>query len=188
MERNLPQLLKLGDVLNGIVIKSAGGRRFEIKCSGVPKGWKVELHARRPEQVRIGSNGSFWIAKIAPLQGEVLVHEGDYGRLPISEAMRPRYLAALKALLGETELTADLLADARAMIAQITKQQQADWLTVWKVLGEPAPGDQKMLIAAIDGLRTARKESPETLPALQAKLIARFGPLLRPAVRRLERD
>jgi hypothetical protein len=186
MARKPTQKLKLGDAINGTVLKSNGGRRFLVKSDAAPQGWKVELHARKPELVREGERGTFWVAKIAPLQGEVLVHDGDFGRLPISDAMRPRYLAALKALVGAEEPTAENLADAKTMVAQIGKRLQADWLTVWRLLGEPAPGDQKELLAAIEALRTARKEAPETVAEIQTKINEAFGDPLRTAIRRLE--
>ena len=141
MQRKPAQLLKIGDVLNGTIVKSNGGRRFLVRCTTAPHGWKVELHARRPEVIRPGEPVTVWVAKIAPLQGEVLVHEGEYGRLPISAAMGVRYLAAIQRLLGEGELTADTLADAATMLKQVGKMQSADWFTVWKLLGEPASGE-----------------------------------------------
>ncbi len=188
MERKPPKLLKLGDPLEGTILKSNGGRRFLVRCNAVPNGWKVELHTRRPELIKVGANASFWVAKIAPLQGEVLVHDGDYGRLPISEAMRPRYLAGLRAILGEAEATGEALAEARSMVAKVGKQQQADWLTVWRLLDEPAPGTLNRLLAAIDALRAARKESPESMPELHASLVEEFGLALRSAAAQLERS
>jgi hypothetical protein len=185
MQRKPVQLLKLGDVLNGTILKPVGGRRFAVRCAGVPHGWKVELHTRRPELVQEGANATFWVAKIAALQGEVLVHDGEYGRLPISDAMRPRYLAALQALVGEGEATADTLADARSMVLQIGKKQQADWLTVWRLLGEPSTGDAKVLLADVDKLRAIRKDAPETLAGEIAQFAAVYGDILRGAIRRL---
>jgi len=187
MELNAPRRLNLGDPLNGTVVKSIGGRRFAIKCKGVPDGWSVELHSRRPETVRPGALGTFWIAKISPLQGAVLVHDGDFGRLPISEAMRTRYLAAFRALLGSDELTGDLLSDARSMVLRIEKKDQADWLSVWRVLGEPSTGDVKLLLAAINAIRTARSEDIDALPARRSELIAKYSTHLERAIARLEK-
>ncbi|MGV3615537.1 MAG: hypothetical protein ACO1SV_09410 [Fimbriimonas sp.] len=183
-----PNLLKLGDELDGTIIKAKGGRRFLVKCPRAPRQWKVELHTRRPELIQEGAHAHFWVAKIVPEKQELLVHDGDYGRLPISDAMRPRYLAGLRALLGEGDVTADALADVRAMVLQISKKQQADWLSVWKVLGEPTSGDAKGLIVAIDALRTARKEDPEALPGLHVRMKDRYGEVLQRAIRRLERS
>lgn len=186
MRRKPGQLLKIGDVLNGTVVKSNGGRRFLIRCTDAPPGWKVELHARRPETIRPGEPVTVWVVKISPLHGEVLVHEGEHGRLPISEAMGPRYLAALQALLGEVEATGENLADAATMVKLIGKMQSADWFTVWKLLGEPSAGEVKAMLGSIDKVRAARKEAPESMSELQAELDADFGASLRRAVFKLK--
>lgn len=180
------QHLKLGDELDGTVLKSKGGRRFVIKCPAVGRQWDIELHTRRPELIQEGDHVHVWVAKIVVNKAELLVHDGDYGRLPISDAMAPRYAAAIRAVLGEGEATADTLADARAMVVQIGKKQQADWLTVWRILGEPTTGDAKSLLNAIDAMREARKENPEALPDLQAMFAERFGEPYRAALARIE--
>ena len=188
MEPNAPRRLKMGDLLNGTIIKSIGGRRFAVKCKGVPDGWKVELHSRRPETIRLGAGGTFWIAKISPLQGAVLLHDGDFGKLPISDAMRARYLTALRALLSDAEVSGDELADARSMVMRIEKKDQADWLSVWRVFGEPATGDVKQLLAAINAIRAARTEDIDSLPARRQELIEKYAPTLQLAVVKLERN
>ena len=185
MEPNAPRRIKLGDPLNGTIVKSIGGRRFAVACKGVPNGWKVELHTRRPESINPGAQGTFWVAKVSPLQGAVLVHDGDFGRLPISDAMRPRYLAAISALLADGDLTADELSDAHSMVLRIEKTNQADWLTVWRLFGEPGTGDVKELLAAIAAIRVARKDNPASLPKLRSLLKEKHGPMLQSAVLRL---
>ncbi len=185
MQPNAPRKLNLGDLLDGTVVKPIGGRRFAVKCKGVPDGWKVELHARRPETIRPGGLGTFWVAKVSPLQGSVLVHEGDFGRMPISDVMRARYIAGLKALLSEEEISGELLADARSMVLRIEKKDQVDWLTVWKVLGMPPTGDVKTLLAAINAIRTARTEDIASLPARRAELIEKYGGILERTITRL---
>jgi len=186
MEPNAPKRLNLGDLLNGTIVKSIGGRRFAVKCKGVPDGWKVELHSRRPETVRAGSAGTFWVAKVSPLQGAVLVHDGDFGRLPISDAMGSRYLKALRALIGGGEISGDELADARAMVLRIEKKDQADWLSVWRVLGEPPTGDVKLLLAGINAIRTARSEDPASVPSKRAELTEKYGSLIQLAIVKLQ--
>jgi hypothetical protein len=188
MQRKPEKQLKLGDRLDGTVIKPLGGRRFLLKSNAAPQGWKVELHARKPELIEEGSHVNVWVAKIAPMQGELLVHDGDFGRLPVSAAMRPRYLEGLRAFLGDAEPTVDNLAEARGMLVRISKRQQADWVSVWRLLGEPNSGDVKLMLSYVDDLRTARKEDPDRVPSLIQELGEKFGDRLREAVLRLERQ
>jgi hypothetical protein len=180
-----PRHLKLGDEINGTVVRPAGGNRFVVTSKQVPRTWTIELHSTRPEEVQINEHTVFWVGRISPLKEEVLVYHGQYGRMPISDAMRPRYIASLQALLGESELTGEALGDARAMVDRIGHQNQADWLTVWRLLGEPGPGDTKLLLQEIDKLRSARKEAPDTLPELLEKLKETQGQRLGSALNRL---
>ena len=185
METGNDPHLRLGDEINGTVVKPIGGRRFSVTSNQVPRGWKVELQSRRPEDVEIGGHTTFWIAKITPLKGKVLVHEGDFGRLPISDALKPRYLEALRALAGRTAPTGDNLADARSMVARIETKDQADWLSVWTLLGSPASGDAKELIHAVEDIRAARKNMPDALPEMLNALHERFGSDINRAIIRL---
>lgn len=185
MEPSEPRHLKIGDTLDGIVIKAMGGRRFALRCSAAPKSWAVELHARHSDGISEGDQVSAWVAKISPLHGEVLVHDGDFGRLPISEAMSGRYREGMLALLGRVDATGENLAEARGMIVRIQKQQQADWLTVWKLLGEPAPVDVKIMLQKIDAMRTARKEAPDTMPELVEDMKSSFGVVFERALKKL---
>jgi len=175
-----------GEDLGGTGVKAAGGARFLVRSPEVPKSWKIELHTRRPELVELGSHTTFWVGRVSPVKSEMLVYDDDHGRMPISDSMRPRYLAAVLGLLGEGELTGDVLGDARSMVARIGNQNQSDWLTVWRVLGEPGPGPIKSLLGAIDAMRHARKESPESLPELLATFNELYGSEFREAARRLQ--
>lgn len=186
MESYAPRHLKLGDPINGTVVKAKGGNRFSVQSKQVPRGWTVELHTNRPELVELGEHTTFWVARVTPLKSEVLVRNGDHGRMAISPAMATRYEEAIAALLGDVPLTGDLLGDARSMITRIGNQNQADWLTVWRLIGEPSSGEVKTLLNSIDELRTARKESPELVPSLLDLLSEAFSARLRDALARLE--
>ena len=187
MDQSGPKKLKLGDTLDGTVVKPIGGRRFAILCKGVPNGWKVELHTRRPEMINPGDLGSFWIAKISPYQGAILLHDGDFGRLPISDSMRQRYIAAIEALLTGVDLTGDKVSDGHSMILRIERKDQADWLTVWRALGEPESGDIKQMLAGIAAVREARKQDASALSERLQSLVDQYGQVLAETKARLSR-
>jgi hypothetical protein len=177
MEQTGPKKLKLGDPIDGTVVKPIGGRRFAVKCKGVPNGWKVELHTRRPELIRSGDLGTFWVAKISPYQGAILLHDGDFGKLPISDAMRQRYIAGLDAVLTGVDMTGEKLTDAHSMLMRIERKDQVDWLSVWRTLGEPESGDVKQMLAGIAALREARKQDPRALDERREMLLSQYGPI-----------
>jgi len=186
MRPNNAPRLKIGDTLDAVVIKSAGGRRFLLKCKAAPDGWTVELHSRKPEGIEPGSNAHVWIGKINPLKRLVLTYDGDMGRLPISFTMGKRYLAGLEALTSPEPMTPDQIADVRSMMTRISEQNQADWLTVWKTLGEPAIGDTKEFAAALINLKETRKTNPEEAPALQESIALKYGEMIQAALKRLD--
>jgi len=180
-----PYRLKLGDELNGTVVKPLGGSRYQIKCRHAPNGFSVTLHTLRSEEVEAGHHSTFWVAKIVPLRGEILVREGDFGRLPISPSMAPRYLTAIRGLLSDDAPSGDALGEAKAMVGRIAKQNQADWLTVWRLLGEPGAGDCRRLVSLIDELKRVIKEEPDQITGIQGLIREEFGGALTSAVRRL---
>jgi len=185
MEQTPAHHLRLGAWIDAIVVKPLGGRRFLVRAAQAPRGWTVELHTRTPESIVEGEHIRCWVVKVSPLHSQILLHEGDFGRLPISEAMRPRYRQGLQAVMGAIPATADNLADARGMVVRIQKQNQADWLTVWQILGEPSSGDVKRFLQVIDELREVRKTEPDRINEIIEEAVIDFGSMLELAVKQL---
>ena len=73
------------------------------------------------------------------------------------------------------------------MIDRIGTQNHADWLTVWRLIGEPDSGQVKHLLVLIDRLRVAQKEAPDTVPEAITALSNEFGPELNIAAARLKK-
>lgn len=168
---NPPRRLRLGDPINATIGKSLGGRRFEVTSRDVPRGWKVELHTRRPEEMEQGAHTTFWVSRVVPVKQTVVVQDGDYGRLPISAAMGKRYAAAIDAFF-ESVPDGDLLADLRGMAARVDTQDSADWLTVWRLLGEPETGELKELGKALVEIRDLRKAEPARADEIRESVLA----------------
>lgn len=175
--------LRLGDPINGTVGKSLGGRRYTVETRDAPKGWSVELHTK--ETLEPGTHTTFWVSRVVPVKSSLTVRAGDYGRLPVSEAMRGRYIKAFDAFLNDA-LDGDTLAELRGMATRIDTQDSADWLTVWRLLGEPEAGPLKELSQRLTELRDVRKTEPERAETVKESLLALWGDRFRAARRRLE--
>lgn len=160
--------IALGDELPCTVLKALGGRRFLARSANVPDGWTVELHARKPADIRLNSHTNYWVARINPLKKEVQVRDGDFGRLPISPAMLPRYSAAMSALVGRTDLTPEALADMRTMLSRGLKQDQADWATVQKLLGDPSVRSIQAGLERLTEIREKLKAGEDPAESLQS--------------------
>ena len=174
--------LRLGDPINGTVGKPLGGRRYAIESRDAPKGWSVELHTK--ETMEPGLHTAFWVSRIVPIKSSVIVRAGDYGRLPISAAMGARYAAGIDALLRDA-LDGDTLADLRSMATHVETQDSADWLTVWRLLGEPEAGPLKELAQALGTIRESRKDDPERAANARTWVVETWGERLRIARARL---
>lgn len=174
--------LRLGDPINGTVGKPMGGRRYQAESRDAPKGWIVELHSK--DNLEPGMHTAFWVSRVVPVKSTIVIRHGDYGRLPVSEAMKGRYVKAITAFLNDT-LDGDLLAELRGMVTRIDTQDSADWLTVWRLLGEPEAGPLKDLSQMLNEMRDARKTDPERAKAIQESVVNLWGERLRQARSRL---
>ena len=174
--------LRLGDPINGTVGKPLGGRRYAVESRDAPKGWSVELHTK--ETMEPGTHTTFWVSRVVPIKSSLVVRAGDYGRLPVSATMNARYRNAIGALLNDS-LDGDTLADLRAMATHVDTQDSADWLTVWRLLGEPEAGPLKELAQALTTIRETRKEEPEKAAAARTWTVENWGERLRNAHARL---
>jgi hypothetical protein len=149
--------VEVGNVLPCTVTDHLGGRRFEVVSKRAPRGWTVTLESRNPEAIQEGEHTDYWVVRVDPNRREILVRDGTHGRLPISEAMRQRYLLAVRGLVEPESLRLDeqleALAEAKGMISRIIKQDSADWLSVYQLLGRPRVGSIQRSLDELTELR-----------------------------------
>jgi hypothetical protein len=156
-----PPKVEVGDVLACTVTDHLGGRRFEVVAKRAPRGWTVTLESKNPEAINEGDHTDYWVVRVDPNRREILVRDGTHGRLPISEAMRHRFLLAVRGLvepetLGHEEQL-EALAEAKGMISRIIKQDSADWLSVYQLLGKPRAGSIQRSLDELTELREKLK-------------------------------
>jgi hypothetical protein len=151
----------VGDVLPCTIISALGGRRFEVVSKRAPRNWRVVLESKNPRGVREGDHTDFWVVRVDPKRREVLVRDGTHGRLPISESMRQRYLLAVRGLTEPETLHPDelleALAEAKGMLSRVIKQDSADWLSVFQLLGKPRVGSIQRSLDELTELRDKLK-------------------------------
>jgi len=125
-----------------------------------------------------GSKVTGWVSRQMPTH--VLIDLTDHGRLPVSAAMRERYLAALTSLDdAEPASAADRLAELAGMASRCLSHDQADWFTVWELLGRPSPFALKSLRTFAHDARTAHLSGDEAaLRAVQDRYLASAWPQL----------
>ena len=92
----------------------------------------------------------------------------EFGRLPISSRMRPKYLAAIDVVLnfidGE-KISKDLLLEStsqiKGMFNRCRKKDQWDWYEVWKALNKPSNKEMDRILTYIVQFRKAIKDEEE---------------------------
>ncbi len=154
---------EVGNVMPCTVVGHLGGRRFQVESRKAPRGWKVILESKNPRQIDEGDHTDFWVVRVDPRNREILVRDGTHGRLPISEAMRARYLLAVRSLVEPETLSPEELleglAEAKGMISRIVRQDSADWLSVYQLLGKPRMGSIDRSVLEIAEMRDKLRET-----------------------------
>jgi hypothetical protein len=86
--------LALGTDLVATVTEEAGRGRWRATADALPNGWTAIVRTRGGKAPPSGRT-TYWIFSIDENKRLVLLSNSDFGRLPISDRMRPRYASAL---------------------------------------------------------------------------------------------
>ncbi|MFF3687681.1 ATP-dependent DNA helicase [Streptomyces sp. NPDC002187] len=156
--------------------------RVTVLGPGPGSHWRVQ--ALSPESERtfllVPRHGSPVPVAGSTLDGWVIRNEGrvslisaaDFGRRPVSPGMAARYAAALDVMdeiaRGGGTIPADAparLSELKGMANRCLRRDQADWLSVWQLLGRP---DADRLAVLRDLARSAREAVAAGDPARAA--------------------
>jgi hypothetical protein len=117
--------IKLGDYID-VILEGPQDANLWRASTALGGHWTWFIRLRRSDRsYQPGQQVIGWIATISRRNNSVYLHDSDYGRLPVSRRMRPRYLRALPAVIsmfdgiakGQVELTdKETLADFRGML------------------------------------------------------------------------
>jgi hypothetical protein len=135
---------EIGQRLTITPVEPGKGNRWIAECSELPEDWSCEfLHRAEMDLVPLEPITG-WVFWIEPSRHQVQVSDSNFGFLPISDRMRPRYVTSLRRLAallkGECELNqgdADVLSEVKGMFSRCARRDQWDWRAVHLALGEP---------------------------------------------------
>ena len=146
----------IGSRLEVTPISPAQGKRWVAESASLPEGWTCTLIHRASMTILSGQPLSGWILNADSSHGHVEVSDSNFGFLPISDRMRPRYVAALchlAELLKERrdvdEAAADAISEVKGMFSRCARQDQWDWRAVHAALGEPTRGEARRLSSVL---------------------------------------
>ncbi|MFE7316578.1 ATP-binding domain-containing protein [Streptomyces sp. NPDC057555] len=153
------RLPRIGTDVRVEVVGRAPGGRYKVKpLSPVidrPLVLTVRHGSALPER---GEKLNCWV--FANETNQTVLAADQRGRSPVSERMAGRYLAALKVLgelaenNGEVPDARSRLAELQGMATRILRRDQADWVDVLHLFGEP---DREELVALRDLAATTQR-------------------------------
>lgn len=156
----MPSFPKIGDEVL-ITISSTENNHIRIKWESLPGNWSCRLSTRVSKLYKVGDIITGWIYRINFQQRCYYISDNNFGRLHISDRMRPRYLLALRHVIpflvsNESKTSpSDLsshLSEIKGMYNRSRKQDQWDWYTVWTSLGRPTFYEQRLHVKFITEL------------------------------------
>ena len=117
--------------------------KWEVDSADIPEGFVAVLNSRTPKLYQAGDQDTFWVYDVKA-HDLVLLSDSEFGRLPISDRMRPRYIQAihsvLKALTATEEISSivpEHVSEVKGLLNRCVRKDQWDWFTVYDALGKP---------------------------------------------------
>lgn len=149
----------IGDEFEVIIGARLSPDQWVVHVPGSDSEWEYVLRARHTNDLQSGEQVPAWVFAVDGLHKRVLVSNSDFGRLPISDRMRPRYLHSLKAVLalvdGEAPADSSVAADVsevKGMFNRCYRRDQWDWLAVYEALGRPERPGLSRFVQQLDSL------------------------------------
>jgi hypothetical protein len=136
--------LEIGQVVTVTPVASTGGTKWTARCNLLPDDWSCELVRRSTANLVVGQPLMSWVFDMDRDRHHVQVSDSNFGFLPVSDRMRPRYLASLRDVVAllrcEGQLSAEAstaVSEVKGMFSRCARRDQWDWHTVESALGNP---------------------------------------------------
>jgi len=155
---------RLGQEHQATLVRQTGPNEWEVDCYELPKPWSATLRSRSSKTYMPGDTETLWVFAVYPITLKALLSDSDFGRLPISNRMRPRYIQALQSTLQlleqpgrALETSPEHLSELKGMFNRCLRKDQWDWLTVYTNLGSPSQKLSQVTVERLVSLRRAMK-------------------------------
>jgi hypothetical protein len=148
----------LGSNYTCTVSACVGGNSFVVSCDQL-EGYSIELRTRLHGLLSVGDRVDCWVYDEALDKRAIRVSDSDFGKLPVSDRMRPRYLRSINIVLdaiskGAQDVDPEAVSELKGIFNRCLKKDQWDWFTLFELLGKPT---RPQLRLAVRGCNTARK-------------------------------
>ena len=164
-------LPKIGDELVARITEPASTNEWKADCIILPKEWTAELRSRSGKLYEPGDEDLYWVYGIVLERKLILLSDSQFGRLPISDRMRPRYIHAIRSALHVLTYPQDAesvspedLSEVKGMFNRCIRKDQWDWLTVYRVLDRPSFSILQKTVSYFGSLnRAVRQQKAEEI-------------------------
>ncbi|MAG36673.1 MAG: hypothetical protein CL878_10600 [Dehalococcoidia bacterium] len=135
---------RLGEDVDARLLEPAGAGDWKVTWEDLPPGWSATLKSRTARLYGPGDEARLWVFQRDPQRKTVQVSDSDFGRMPISDRMRPRYLQALEAATQVIRgaragsVSAESISEMKGMLNRCVRMDQPDWKSVYDALGRPS--------------------------------------------------
>jgi hypothetical protein len=155
--------LRLGDELLGQLHSNCERpNEWVVLCKEAPDGWTGKLISRSNRLFAEGDTDWFWVFRINPRENRYWVSDSNFGRMPITDKLRPKYLRAASGLLAvmspgwECDVSiAEDLSEMKGIFNRCRRKDQWDWLTLYHYLEDPPSGLLDSAASLLHDLRRA---------------------------------
>ena len=155
---------RLGDELYGRLQPGSRPTEWTVTCREIANSWTGKLISRTSRLYAEGDEDWFWVYEIDGNEQRYWVSDSNFGRLPVSDKLRPRYVVALRTLLrlmdGEAVAGPGLnapLCEMKGILNRCLRKDQWDWFTLSRYLGYPASTQLRYAAAQMQDLIKAAK-------------------------------
>lgn len=157
--------IDLGTRLAVVPVAPCNDKVWTAESRELPDGWSCELVHRAEDNLVPGKPLTCWVFWVDPSSRQVQVSDSNFGFLPISDRMRPRYVSSLRRLAAlmnrESDLEpadAEALSEVKGMFNRCARRDQWDWRAVHLALGEPSRGIARQLATSFGGIASALRK------------------------------
>lgn len=162
--------MKVGDDVVGTLLEPLSENTWRVRCAEFPADAPAVLNSRSGKLYQAGDEERLWIYDIQHPALAFRLSDSGFGRLPISDRMRPRYIRSLQSvisLLSSPEHNDPIdpsdLSEVKGILNRCVRKDQCDWLTVYDALGRPHLSMLRKAATALGYLaRAYRNQDDET--------------------------
>ncbi len=162
MTKKLPPI---GELLPVSPLEQITSSEWRVQCSEVTPSCRCILKIRKDERQEFGEHFNAWVFGIDAPKKTIFFSTSEFGRKPISDRMRPRYLRAIECFLAilrhepfDTTYFMDAISEVKGMFNRCLKKDQWDWLSVYITLGRPEAAILTKVTSTLTPLRRSVKD------------------------------